>query len=402
MRILQVVQRFPPAIGGGEEVVYQISKQLVKNGHEVTVATSNWLLDDEVPGFSSSRVNLRGTGSPLPSHEIDHGVKIYRFKPEFRLWTYTLNPSMAGFLRKNVRHFDVVNAHYYLFMESALTAFFSQLESIPFVLTLHSSFSIPEVYPSFYRWGKKLYDATVGAFILESADRIVAVSPRIKDELLEFGVSVEDVAVVPNGIDFDRFKGIQARDAEKCAGRREKVVLFVGRLERQKGPQYLVEAIPEIRKEFPETRFVFVGEDRGYYGELKTLCEDLGVADRCEFTGRTEGAHLARLYAEADAFVLPAVGEGFGLAALESTYCGVPTILADSDALKHVLHEFGGYPLDMASDVPAQIAHYVKRAFLNGFDRAHLLESRRKIENEYCWQSVVQKLEGVYREVAMQ
>ncbi len=399
MRILQVVQRFPPAVGGGEQVVYQISKELVKRGHEVTVATSNWLLDNDIPGFSQSGVNIRTPRHPFPSQETNNGIEISRFKPYFRFWTYTANPSLVRFLQRNIGSFDVVHAHYYMFMESALSAFFARAESTPFVITIHRSSSILDVYPRIYRIGKKLYDATIGSLILSAASKIIVLVPQIRNEFLELGAPEGSLTVVPNGIDFERFASSRARTDKENLNSSERIVLFVGRLEKQKGPQHIIRAIPEICEYFPDTRFIFVGEDWGYRATLGNLCERLGVGEKCTFTGRISDYQLSRMYENADVFVLPAIGEGFGLVALESLYCGTPVILADSDSLSFILQEFGGYPLDMDSNIPEQIANHVMELFSNGSDRKSLLAARNKIESKYSWGPIARELERIYREV---
>lgn len=400
MKILQVIQRYPPAIGGGEEVVYQLSKELVKLGHDVTVVTSNWELDTDVIGISSSRINLKPTHNKLPNFEIIDGIKIYRYKPLLRLWSYAINFGMMKFLFDNIDEYDIVNSHYYLFIESDIVSFLSKIKKIPFILTIHRSFSAFEASNAIYLIFKKLYDLSMGKFTLNTAKKIIVLTPEIKDEFLNLGISEEKIIIIPNGIDLEIFSPrVKSEKIMEELGKPNKIVLSVGRLEKQKGMQYIIGAIPEICKVFPNTKFVFVGEDWGYKNELIRQSLEINVANKCIFTDNLEREKLVNLYVNADVFVLPAIGEGFGLVALESIACGTPVVLLDSDALKHILSEIGGNRLNKSKDISGQIAQYAIKIFQSPNIMVDVEKQRKILEKNYFWPAIVVKLESIYEGV---
>lgn len=397
MRILQVIQRFPPSVGGGEEVVYQISKELSRRGHDVTVVTSNWEMDQDIPGFSAYRVVLGRRRCLLPSHERIDGIDVHRFRPLFRLWSYTVNPPMVKFLVDNIGEFDLVNAHYYMFSEVDIAAFLCRMKRVPFAITVHRCFEVLSSTPRILRMLKRIYDMNVGRFTLDTAGRVIVLSQQSKNEFRRLGVPGEKIAVIPNGVDPERFLSTPSSGAFlQKLGNPQRLVLSVGRLEEQKGQQYIIRAIPEICRSYPDTKFVFVGEDWGYQRSLEALSKELGISDKCFFAGRTGRFELDELYVRADVFVMPAVGEGFPLVALEGILSGPAVVLADKGVLGEMLREFTGSPIDMEKDIPSQISRHIKKIFATGMNEEDYADAREKIRRHYSWGVIAEKLEHIY------
>ena len=399
MRVLQVIQRFPPAVGGGEEVVFQLSRELVRRGHHVTVATSNWLYDKDVPGLSLSRVNMRPPRYRLPPLEIIDGIEIRRFRPWFRLWSYAVNPGLAAFLLLRAGDFDLVHAHYYLFAESLIAAAACRLKRRPLVLTHHGSLAAVDSAGAGWRIARHTYDKTLGRFTLSAANSLIVLSSVVRDQFERIGVPSRKLSVIPNGVDLQRFRPRpRSQELLKRLGNPQRVALFVGRLEQAKGPQYLIEAAPLVLERFPDTTFVFAGEDWGYGGELARLGESLGVGHRLVFTGLAHGDEMVDLYSTADLLVFPSLGEGFGMVAVEGIACGTPAILADADGLRDVLSQVGGTPLDMGQDVPAQIARAVIEAFSRPGAESEVEAQMQRLRQGFCWPAIAERTEGVYME----
>jgi glycosyltransferase involved in cell wall biosynthesis len=400
MKILQVIQRFPPAVGGGEEVVFQLCKALAKRGHDITVVTSNWLHDNDVPGISSSRINLQCSRCPLTSVETKDGIEIYRFGPWLRLWTYCINPGLAMFLFQHADDYDLIHAHYYMFLESDIAAMASALNHKPFVLTHHRSLALIGSQGTPYRIAKLTYDRTLGKFTINNARRIIVLTESMKREFMQIGVSEEKLKVIPNGVDFQRFNPKVV--SESLAHERdsaEKIVLFVGRLERPKGAQYIVEAAPMIIKKFPNTKFIFVGEDWGYGQTLKEMGEKMGIMDKLVFAGRVVEERLIALYKIADVLVFPSIGEGFGMVAVESIACGTPVVLANADGLADILTNIGGYGLNMHQNLANQISEIVIEVFSNSNIKNEIACQRQRLKEKLDWTAIAQKTEEIYQEV---
>ncbi len=166
-----------------------------------------------------------------------------------------------------------------------------------------------------------------------------------------------------------------------------------------KGAPHIIKAIPKIINDYRDTKFIFIGEDQGYKKELVQLAKRLDVSDKCVFSGKVYEKDLLKYYSIADVFILPSIGEGFGLVALEAIASGIPVILADSGGLKHILSEIGGYPLDMTRDVPEQIAENVKNIFSNSNVDIEIEREKEVLKRDYTWGKVAEMTENVYREV---
>jgi len=352
----------------------------------------------DIRGFSTARpFTLKSTCPILPKFGVMDGINIYRFKPVFQFWMHMINPSMFIFLLRNIHKYDVVHAHVYMSAESDMTAIICKLRNIPFIFTAHDLLSTQSGVINFL---KNLYDKTEGKFTLNTAKKLIALTQENKKQYELLGVPEDKIVVIPNGVDYEKFDGLmKSKELLKSIGNPDKVVLFVGRLLKYKGAQHIIKAIPEIIKDYPNTKFIFVGEDQGYKKELIKLAKNLNIFDKCVFTGKVDEEELLKYYSIVDAFVLPSTGEGFGLVVLEAIVSGVPVILASAGGLKYILSEIGGYPLNMMDDVPEQIAENVKKLFSNPHIKKQIEKQKVVIKGNYSWEKVAKMTEKVYKEV---
>jgi glycosyltransferase involved in cell wall biosynthesis len=149
------------------------------------------------------------------------------------------------------------------------------------------------------------------------------------------------VRIVPAGIDFSRFSQIpDGAPFRKAFSIPENgpVVLFSGRLAVNKGLMVLAEAAPDVLKQFPDTRFVIVGQDMGVRDGLERRLAELGAQDRFLFTGhiKDDGLFLSA-YGACDVFVLPSEYEAFGLVLLEAMASGKPCVATNVGGMPEVL-----------------------------------------------------------------
>jgi phosphatidylinositol alpha-1,6-mannosyltransferase len=173
--------------------------------------------------------------------------------------------------------------------------------------------------------------------VLRGASAVIANSNFTRELLLkEWGVPSEKVRLLHPGVDCDYFRPA-ARDEEArrrlgWSGRR--VVLTVGRLQRRKGQDVMIEVVARLRERFPDLLYAVVGDglERQHLGELVAK---LGVGSHVQFLGEVKDAELLRCYQQCDVFALAnrAVGkdvEGFGMVLLEAQACGRPVLTGNS------------------------------------------------------------------------
>jgi glycosyltransferase involved in cell wall biosynthesis len=396
MRILQVTERYCPRAGGLEFHVWQISKELAKLGHDVTIITSKSVALQDVPGISNQGLTIRSSLPDLPRHETaTNGVQVYRFTPRLEFYTL-LTPGSLSYLLQHSHEYDIVHVHQQLHPEACLVAVVSKLKKQPFVLTTHD---VTSHYGGFRGVIKNLADITFGRRVLRAAAGVIALAPTNREQCLQLGAREEQVSIIPNGVPREEYESLKpSARLRRELGNPERIVLSVARLIEYKGIQYIIQAIPDILEGYPSTKFVFVGADDGYGEELVRQAVNRGVYDNCLFTGPLSQERLKEFYATADVFVLTSTAETFPIVALESIAAGTPAVLADLGGMSYILTEVGGYPIDMNADVSKQIARAVKAVFENDIHE-DIITQRQKVLDDYSWASVAKQLVSLYESV---
>lgn len=403
MKILQVVQRFYPSVGGTQNVVLNLSQELVKKGHQVTVVTTNSMNNKDVRGFSTARsFTFKSNPSKLPEHEKINGIDVYRFAPIWQFWSYLINFKMFWFIWKNAKKYDVIHTYCYMFSEPDMVALTNIFKKVPYILSAHDIIASVGGLAAFF---KKIYDLTIGKIVLKRAMVLTALTEANKNEYLNLG-NFKKIQILPPGMHCEKFQNrieLIRKNLQEISRLKTKInnpkhtVLFVGRLLKYKGAQHIIEAIPEIVSKFPETKFIFIGEDQGYKKSLVSIAQIKNVEKYCVFTGKISDQELYEYYSISDIFVLPSATEGFGIVALEATLSGMSTILANQGGLKYVLSDIGGININIESNIPQQISKSVIE-LINNKNKLNILNLQNKIKQKFDWQNIVNQTEKIYQE----
>jgi glycosyltransferase involved in cell wall biosynthesis len=380
MHIIQVSPRFPPAIGGMEEHVYQISLELIRRGHNVVVATSN---------------EADGKTYPLRV-EVVQGIHVHRFPllmPRMLRESWFIPEMLKYFLRLRA---DLIHVHGYRCLSSFNAAYFAKVRSIPSVLTPHG------IYPprSFINGlAKSIFDHVFGNLLLGYSDKIIALSEHNKQILLRFGASPSKIVTVPNGVNVEEYACLQHRtrilEELKTEG---PVLLYVGRIDWNKRVETIIEAMPAILKDFPHAKFVAVGPDyNNYVDKLSTIAKKLAVGRSVVISGSVSREKLLEFYSAADAFLLPSSYEGFGLSMLEAMSSKVPVIASPYGGPGDILmHRVNAWLLKETS--PKEISKSVYAVLTNCRLREGLIENAFELVKRYTWKNVVNELEIIYEQ----
>lgn len=220
------------------------------------------------------------------------------------------------------RDFDVIHAHDWMTFVAGMEI--KAATGKPLVLHIHSletDRNSTESKGWVYQIEKKA---------MEYADIIIPVSYYTGQVIqTHYGISVDKIKPVHNGIEH-----IQAFRTESSLP--EKVVLFLGRITGQKGPEYFFEIASKVLEFMPNTRFVMAGT-----GNLLKGMIEMGaykqIGNRFHFTGFLTPDKVRQLYSIADVYVMPSVSEPFGLSALEAAQFGIPVILSNQSGVAEVL-----------------------------------------------------------------
>lgn len=383
MKILQVVQFFSPRYGGGSiEVAYQLSRALAQTGHEVTIYTSDFKLDQEY----------------IDSLE---GVKVYTFRSvrDPILFGGPFTPGMIFRLRKEIKNFDIIHMHEYITFQNTIACYYARKYDIPCVLQAHGCIA----RKLGKKWVNKIYDVFFGYRILKAASRVIAVSNGEVAEYRQMGIDQDKIAMIPHGLDIKLFDTLptpgQFKEKSNLKGKR--MVLFLGRIHKIKGLAFLVESFSELSKETEDVVLVVAGPDDGYEEELRGLISSLGCSGKVKFTGYIGGQEKLSAYVDADVLVYPSIYEVFGLVPFEAIMCGTPVIVTDDCGCSDWIKESGAGCLVKYGDVSGLKETIMKCLTDNAEVKKMVQPGREYIGNNLDWAQVVRKVEDVYASCAL-
>jgi starch synthase len=376
MKALLVTREYPPHIYGGAGVVAdQLSRALARR-----MAVEVRCFGPREP--RSDGIALRG----YTPWERMGGKDGPRFVPA--LETLSIGLAMA----RDEVDADVVHAHTWYADMGAL--WISTLYRIPLVVTLHSMEPL-RPWKADQLGSGYLVSSWIEKTAVESAHRVIAVSHKMREDILEyFKADPARVVVIHNGIDPDQFRRTTDRDALGRLGVRAPYVLFVGRITDQKGIFHLLEAARALPAgvqvvlcaSAPDTPEIEERLRRAVAGQpnVKWINEMVPVPV------------VTQLYSHAAVFCCPSVYEPFGLINLEAMACETPVVASGVGGILEVVED-GKTGLLVPPAQPAALAEALTRVLGNP-DRARDMgkAGRRRVEEKFAWASVAERTEQVY------
>ncbi len=374
MQVLQLTERFPPAIGGVESHVQGLAFALLRAGVHVQVATTD--LRRSLP-FERLPRHMEGFPFPVRRHrairlaELPHGLGI-------------VSPAML--LDALDGSADVLHAHAYGHFPSWAAALAETLDGSTLVVTPHSDAGQPS-------FSKSVFDGIVPLFTLRRAARVIALTGHEASRLADLGIDKDRIAVIPNGVDLAEFA-----DLPPLRGRNPPTTgLFVGRLDlSQKGLEPLVQSLANLPRS-SDFHLRIVGEDWGAADRIRRLAKRLGVEDRLSLVGPVDRPELVREYAQADLLVLPSVFEPFGIVLLEAMAAGLPVIASRVGGIPEVVEE-GVTGLLVEPSDPESLAAAIVRLVESPDLRARLGVRGRDRARAYAWAVLAPRILDVYRD----
>ena len=246
--------------------------------------------------------------------------------------------------------FDVVHAHDWMTYPAGLAV--AGITGKPLVIHVHST----EFDRSGQNVNQSVYDIERAG--MHGADRVVCVSKLTRNIVLNrYSVPPDKTFVVYNAV---QPSGASNNGYASPIRRDEKLVLFLGRITMQKGPEYFLAAAKKVLQKMPNVRFVMAGSGDMIRGTIE-LAAKMGIGKQVAFTGFLRGADVDRAFAMADLYVMPSVSEPFGIAPLEALSHNVPVIISKqsgvSEVLTHVLKVDFWDIHEMANKILAVLRH---------------------------------------------
>ncbi|MBI4581695.1 MAG: glycosyltransferase [Planctomycetes bacterium] len=246
--------------------------------------------------------------------------------------------------------FDVVHAHDWMTYRAGIAA--AAIAGKPLVVHVHST----EFDRSGEHVNQQIYDIERQG--MHFADRVICVSFLTKSiVVVRYAVPAEQVEVVYNAVDFN---GTAPPVDIPAIQHTEKIVLFLGRITMQKGPEYFLRAARKVLDVLPNVRFIMAGSGDMIRSSIE-MSAGLGIGHRVLFTGFLRGQDVERVFRMADLYVMPSVSEPFGIAPLEAISNDVPVLISKqsgvSEVLKHALKVDFWDVDEMANKIIAVLRH---------------------------------------------
>jgi len=382
-----------PVVGGVEAILAEQARQLRAAGYDVRVIAGRG--DAEVvPELDSRHSEIEAVTQALARGEAEPG-KFARLKARI----------LEG-LRAPLADRDVVIAHNVLTLHLNLpfTAALPETGK-PLIAWTHDLTWANPRYTAFQR------DREPYALLRnpQPGARYVAISELRRRELVDIlGLVASDIALIPNGIDAERFLGVGGRTRAlaraACFEAADPLLLVPVRITRRKRLELAVEAAARLRDRHPGLRVVVSGplgphsaDNTAYARELLELRARLGLGGLVRFLYEHPGAGgghpvddrmMSELYRLADAVLVTSEAEGFGLPVLEAGLARAPLVCTDLAVLREV--GGGGLHTFPAAGGPAAVAEAVESAL-----RGRAARLRRRVLTEYTWPAVLRRTEAV-------
>jgi glycosyltransferase involved in cell wall biosynthesis len=378
VRVALFTNNYLPFCGGVTTSVETLRQGLEAAGHEA------WVF---APRFAGSPAEpprvLRYPSIPAATY------------PDFAL-AIPFSRRIAEAVRR--LEFDVFHAHHPFLLGPAARRL-ARRAGRPLVFTYHTRYDRYAHYVPIRRGLVEAAAVRLSTGFAARAHAVIAPSAVIREELRARGVGAP-IAVVPTGVDLDRFRPGDRRQAREQAGLDPDgtILLYVGRLDREKSVDRILIAFERIASTLPRARLVLVG--RGTQAEsLRRLAAALPVADRIVFAGVRPHAALAPWYRAADLFLFASETETQGLVLAEAAACGVPAVAVSAPGCNEVVQD--GVTGVLTKSDPTALAEAAIGVLLDAERRRSMSARAREVaEREFDARLQIGRTLAVYGEAA--
>ena len=372
MRLLFVTPVFYPHRSGAVTQLHKLAKTLQSYGHYVEILTA----------YPSAVGSVHYDGIPVEYNFSISPGKAYNFSPAI----------VATFLKK--RNFDLVHAWDYQSFPCHFIALSRYLfdRRIPFCFSPQYHMVGGTQLRTALRLSFKLF----GRFVFREANKIICISRyELKNLQAAFSLDEKKIEMIPLGIDL---KTTNPGMRQEPSGNLQ--VLYVGRLEKYKGIDLLLKALPLLKDE--SVQLVIVGRG-SYESDIMKLAKNLHIEKKVTFCGHVSDAELDRIYQESDVLALPSLFESFGLTMAEAVSYGKVVISTNVGFMYDLcqINEMQRALLLPMPPSPLDIADKIK-IVIHSPDLAQQIASRnfRILASEYSWKRVGERINNLYMQLA--
>jgi len=323
---------------------------------------------------------------------------------DFDLQVWRMNDQLNAMITRHInsgRRYSLMHAHDWL--SGYVANDLHQRYHIPMVVTIHAT----EMGRRRGRiHGHPLSERIHLAeqYLAQEAEAIIACSEFMRQEIIHaLNVAPEKIHVIPNGVEYKHLIELRKKYAAFPHVRRrwaqpdQQLIFFVGRLEWEKGPDLLVQAMLRVLADFPNARLVLAGKG-SYTGQLIEMIQDAGLEEAIQLAGFVSDDTRNELYAVADIAVFPSRYEPFGIVALEAMAAGAPVVVSNVGGLSEVVdHGVTDLRADTTPDAIADAILDILHHPLLAAERAR--RAQNVVRTQYSWETIADSVLEVYRDL---
>lgn len=364
-----------PTFGGSGVVATELAKGLACKGHKLHVLSY------------AKPARLNTFQSNISYHEVSlNSYPLFEYPPYDLL--------LANQMASLIKHEGIEILHVHYAIPHATSAYLAkqilgdEAAHVPIITTLHGTdITLVGRDPS--------YKAVVD-FSINQSDGVTAVSQYLRDETYNDFDIENEIEVIPNFIDLERFKRADKDHFKKAiAEKDEKIIVHVSNFREVKRVPEVVSAFNRVLQNDIKAKLLLVGDgpDRN---KAEKRCREMGIRDQVRFLGKQE--QVEEILSVADLFMIPSGSETFGLAALEAMSCGVPVISSNIGGLPEVnIQGETGYLCDLG-DVDA-MGNYASKILSDEKLHEEMSKNARKRAKNFELTKIVSRYEDYYKKV---
>lgn len=288
------------------------------------------------------------------------------------------------FLMKKLGEFDVIHAHDWMTYLAGVEL--KRLSGKPLIVQVHAT----EFDRNGTRYGNKRVHE-IEKFGMEQSDVVITVSNYTRNMVItKYHINPTKIITVHNAVDFNDYEINENFEIKK----NDKIVLFLGRITLQKGPDYFIKAAKLVADRIPNVKFIVVGKGDMEPAMIREVAR-LGLSSKFMFAGFLRGKDVDRAYKMADVYVMPSVSEPFGITPLEAMRNGTPVIISKQSGVSEVVKNCLKVDFWDVNELANKIIATLKYNALH-----HMLkEEGRKEVVHFSWDKPARKVISIYEKV---
>ena len=367
LNICSVPVTFP---GGSEKVILEISKKLSKK-NQVTIL----------------QTNLYEKGKKFAKHSKIGKIKIITCKNDFFLGGYGYSKEFKQVLKKIWKDYDIIHVTGHGRFTTNFSLNFLKNKK-PLLFSAHGFF-----HDKKYKKFKDLHDIIFKELIKRSSPHCIALTEIEKEKFKSFGVPEKNISILPGGIELKKVKKFNmAKLRTKYVGKnkKDKIMLYVGRVHESKGNQYVIKAIKNLN-----VQFLIAGKDAGHAQYLQNLIEKEKVGEKVKILGAVSDKELEELYALTDFFVLFSAWEGFGLVIIEAMNAEKPVLVSDRGSLPLLVKNKQTGFIVKYKDVK-ELSKKIKFLSENDQIRKKMGKNAKQFSKKFSWENLAKEHLKIY------